>query len=161
MGGLIGTQALDAGALFARDSESRSLAIGVDGSFLNVGRVRARIAASNAQTAGDLASYQKTVLTALEETENALVQVSRNEQQRQHLEQAAAASVRAAEVAKVRFDQGAIDLLELLDAQNMRLQSQDALTQSRVEYTLAVVSLYRAMAGGWPEYVADEAPSKT
>lgn len=161
LGGLIGTQALDAGALFARDSETRSLTLGVDGSFLNVGRVRARIAASNAQAAGDLASYQKTVLTALEETENALVQVSRNEQQRQHLEQAAAASVRAAEVAKVRFDQGAIDLLELLDAQNMRLQSQDALTQSRVEYTLAVVSLYRAMAGGWPEYVADEASNKT
>lgn len=161
LGGLIGTQALDAGSLFARDSETRSLILGVDGSFLNVGRVRARIAASNAQAAGELASYQKAVLTALEETENALVQVSRSEQQRQHLEQAAAASVRAAEAAKVRFDQGAIDLLALLDAENVRLQSQDALAQSRVGYTLAVVSLYRAMAGGWPEYMADEASNKT
>lgn len=152
---------MDAGSLFARDSETRSLILGVDGSFLNVGRVRARIAASNAQAAGELASYQKAVLTALEETENALVQVSRSEQQRQHLEQAAAASVRAAEAAKVRFDQGAIDLLALLDAENVRLQSQDALAQSRVGYTLAVVSLYRAMAGGWPEYVADEASNKT
>lgn len=161
LGGLIGTQALDAGSLFARDSETRSLILGVDGSFLNVGRVRARIAASNAQAAGELAGYEKTVLTALEETENALVQVSRSEQQRQHLEQAAAASVRAAEAAKVRFDQGAIDLLALLDAENVRLQSQDALAQSQVGYTLAVVSLYRAMAGGWPEYVADEASNKT
>ncbi|HHQ4598699.1 TPA: TolC family protein, partial [Aeromonas veronii] len=114
-----------------------------------------------AQAAGELASYQKAVLTALEETENALVQVSRSEQQRQHLEQAAAASMRAAETAKARFDQGAIDLLALLDAENVRLQSQDALAQSRVGYTLAVVSLYRAMAGGWPEYVADEASNKT
>ncbi|HHQ4567652.1 TPA: TolC family protein, partial [Aeromonas hydrophila] len=77
------------------------------------------------------------------------------------LEQAAAASVRAAEAAKVRFDQGAIDLLALLDVENVRLQSQDALAQSQVGYTLAVVSLYRAMAGGWPEYVADEAANKT
>lgn len=161
LGGLIGTQAIDAGALFTRDSEIRSLTLGVDGSFLNVGRVRARIAASNAQAAGDLNIYEKTVLTALEETENALVQVSRSEQQRHHLEQAASASVRAAEVAKVRFDQGAIDLLELLDAENVRLQSQDALAQSRAKHTQAVVSLYQAMAGGWPEYVADEASNKS
>ncbi|MFM5577063.1 TolC family protein [Aeromonas veronii] len=127
---------------------------------MNVGRVRARIAASNAQAAADLASYQKTVLTALEETENALAQVSNSTQQRQHLEQAAAASVRAAEVAKVRYDEGAIDLLTLLDAENVRLQSQDALAQSQVRYTLAVVSLYRAMAGGWLDYVADEALNK-
>ncbi|MFC3914352.1 efflux transporter outer membrane subunit [Pseudaeromonas sharmana] len=160
LGGLIGTQALDAGALLARDSETRSLTLGVDGSFLNVGRVRARIAASNAQAAADLASYQKSVLTALEETENALAQVSNSAQQRQHLAQAAAASVRAAEVAKVRYDEGAIDLLTLLDAENVRLQSQDALAQSQVRYTLAVVSLYRAMAGGWPDYVADEASNR-
>ena len=48
LGGLIGTQAFDAGALFERDSEMRLLTLGVDGSFLNVGRVRARIAASEA-----------------------------------------------------------------------------------------------------------------
>lgn len=41
LGGLIGTQAFDAGALFERDSEMRLLTLGVDGSFLNVGRVRA------------------------------------------------------------------------------------------------------------------------
>jgi NodT family efflux transporter outer membrane factor (OMF) lipoprotein len=156
LGGLIGTQAFDAGSLFARDSETRSLTLGIDGSFLNVGRVRARIAASNARAAGDLASYEKTVLTALEETENALVQVARTAQQRHHLEQAAFASIRSAEVAKVRFDNGSIDLLELLDVEKVRLQNEDALARSRVQSTLAVVSLYRAIAGGWPEYIENE-----
>ncbi|MFM5658068.1 efflux transporter outer membrane subunit [Aeromonas veronii] len=156
LGGLIGTQALDTGSLFARDSETRSLTLGIDGSFLNVGRVRARIAASNARAAGDLASYEKTVLTALEETENALVQASRSAQQRQHLEQAALASVRATEAARVRFDNGSIDLLELLDVEKIRLQNEDALAQSRVQSNLAAVSLYRAIAGGWPEYIENE-----
>ncbi|VFR45301.1 RND efflux system, outer membrane lipoprotein CmeC [plant metagenome] len=150
LGGLIGTQAFDAGALFERDSEMRLLTLGVDGSFLNVGRVRARIAAANAAEAGNLATYVRTVLTALEETENALVQVSRSARQTAHLEEAAAAGTRAAGMAKLRFDQGSIDVLELLDAENARLQSEDAFAQGRLRNTLAVISLYQALAGGWP-----------
>ncbi|HYM85854.1 MAG TPA: efflux transporter outer membrane subunit, partial [Pseudoxanthomonas sp.] len=84
LGGLIGTQALDAGALFERDSETRLIAFGIDGSFLNVGRVRSRIAAANAATAADLAAYEQTVLLALEETENALVRVSRSVEENAH-----------------------------------------------------------------------------
>ncbi|VFR54320.1 RND efflux system, outer membrane lipoprotein CmeC [plant metagenome] len=148
--GLIGTQAFDSSALFERDSETHLLSLGIDGSFLNVGRVRARIAAADAATAGSLATYERTVLTALEETENALVQLSRSGREATHLEQAAAAGTRAAGMAKVRFDQGAIDVLELLDAENARLQAEDAFAQSRVRNTQAVVSLYQALAGGWP-----------
>lgn len=156
LGGLIGTQAFDADDLFTRDSETRSLSLGVDGSFLNVGRVRARIAAANAAAAGDLAAYERAVLTALEETENALVQVSRSGRERAHLEQAAAAGERAAGMARVRFSNGAIDVLELLDAENAKLQTEDAFAQGRVRNTLAVVSLYQALAGGWPGYVPEE-----
>ena len=156
LGGLIGTQAFDANALFERDSETRLLSLGIDGSFLNVGRVRARIASANAAAASNLASYERTVLTALEEAENALVQVSRSDRERMHLEQAAAASARAAGIARVRFEHGAIDVLELLDAENVQLQSEDALAQSRVRHALRVVSLYQALAGGWPGYVPEE-----
>lgn len=153
LGGLMGSQAADAGALFARDSETRSLVLGVDGSFLNVGRVRARLAATNAEAAGNLATYERAVLTSLEETENALVQMSKTEQERHALALASSASIRASDAARIRFEQGAIDQLEWLEAENSRLQSEDALVQGRVRQTLAVVSLYRAMAGGWPEYV--------
>lgn len=146
-------QAFRAGSLFERDSETRLLSLGVDGSFLNVGRVRARIAAANAATAADLATYERTVLTAIEETENALVGVNRTEQESSHLQQAAEAGVRAADVARLRFDQGSIDVLELLDAENARLLAQDAYIQSRARSTLATVALYKAMAGGWGDYV--------
>ena len=153
LGGLIGTQAFDSGALFERDSETRLLSLGIDGSFLNVGRVRARIAAADATAAGNLATYERTVLVALEETENALVQLSRSGREAKHLEQASAAGVRAAGMARVRFEQGAIDVLELLDAENERLQAEDAYAQGRVRNTEAVVSLYQALAGGWPNHM--------
>ena len=146
-------------ALFARDSETRSLTLGVDGSFLNVGRVRARIAASNAQAAGELASYQKAVLTALEETENALVQVSRSEQQRQHLSrllQPACVPPRRPRRASTGRHRSA----GVAGCRKRVCKARCVGTESGRIYP-AVVSLYRAMAGGWPEYVADEASNKT
>ncbi|MEP6907904.1 MAG: efflux transporter outer membrane subunit, partial [Pseudoxanthomonas sp.] len=152
LGGLIGSQALDASALFERDSETRLIAFGIDGSFLNVGRVRSRIAAANAATAADLAAYEKTVLLALEETENALVRVARSAEENAYLERAAAAGARATAIARLRNDNGAIDVLDMLEAERVSLQAEDAFAQGRVRNTLAVVSLYKALAGGWPNY---------
>lgn len=149
LGGLIGTQALDAGALFRSDSETRLLFLGMDGTFLNVGRVRARIAAADAASTAHLAAYERTVLLALEETENALVRVSRSEQELAHTHRAAQASRRAANVARVRLEVGAIDVLELLDAERASLQAEDAYAQSKLRHAQAKVLLYRTLAGGW------------
>lgn len=156
LGGLIGSQALDAADLFHRDSETRLLSLGIDGSFLNVGRVRARIAQANAAAAEDLALYERTVLRALEETENALVRLDTSGREAQHLGEAADAGTRAAQVARLRFDEGAIDVLELLDAENARLQAQDALAQVRTRKAQAAVSVYQSLAGGWAEQAPGE-----
>lgn len=61
-GGAIGSQALDADDLFERDSETRLISLGIDWSFLDAGRVRARIAAAQARADEHLAHYQQTVL---------------------------------------------------------------------------------------------------
>ena len=150
LGRLIGSQAVDAGALFERDSETRLVALGIDWSFLDVGRVRARIAAADADAAGELAHYQQTVLLALEDTENALVRLDRARVEDAHLERAARDSARAAELARIRFDAGAIGLLEVLDAERTRLQAEDAFAAARTRSATGAVALYRALAGGWP-----------
>ncbi len=155
LGGLIGTQALSVGDLFERDSETRLLSLGLDGSFLDVGRVRARIAASSAAERASLAAYERTVLVALEETENALARLSRSGVERDHLQHAAQAGARVAGEARLRFEHGAIDVLELLDAERARLAAEDAWAQSRVRNTLAAVALYQALAGGWPEWTSE------
>jgi multidrug efflux system outer membrane protein len=152
LGGLLGTQALRFGDLFKRDSETRLLSFGLDGSFLNVGQVRARIAAADAAARGDLAAWERAVLVALEETENALARLSNSSVERDHLQHAAQAGARVAGEARLRFEHGAIDVLELLDAERARLAAEDAYAQGRVRNTLAAVALYQALAGGWPEY---------
>lgn len=151
LGGLIGSQAIDAGSLFERDSETGFIALGIDWSFLDIGRVRARIAAADADAEGALARYEQTVLLALEDTENALVRYAHARTEDAHLERAAADSATAARLARVRFDAGAVDLFEVLDAERTQLQAQDAFAASRTRSAMGAVSLYTAMAGGWPE----------
>lgn len=151
LGGLIGSQAIDSSALFERSSETRLVALGIDWSFLDIGRVRARIAASDADAAGELARYQQTVLLALEDTENALVRYAKARVEDQHLERASVDSARAAQLARVRYEAGASGLLEVLDAERTRLQAQEAFADGRTRSVVGAVALYKALAGGWPQ----------
>ncbi|MEO6689281.1 MAG: efflux transporter outer membrane subunit [Dokdonella sp.] len=152
LGGLLGTQAVSSSALFERDSETRLIALGVDWSFLDVGHVRARIAASDADAAANLARYQQTVLLALEDTENALVRYAKARAEDEHLERAAIDSAKAAQLARVRYEAGAAGLFEVLDAERTRLQAQDAFADARTRAVNGAVGLYKAMAGGWPAH---------
>jgi len=151
LGGLIGSQAGDIDALFGRDSETRLVALGIDWSFLDIGRVRARIAAADADASMELARYQQTVLRALEDTGNALVRFDRAFDADVELERAARDSARAAQLARMRFEAGATGLLEVLDAERTQLQAEDAFASGRTRTATDAVALYRAMAGGWPQ----------
>lgn len=155
LGGLIGSQAIAGNALFERDSETRIVALGIDWSFLDVGRVRARIAAADADAEGELARYRQTVLLALEDTENALVRHARTRVEDAHLERAAIDGETAARLARVRFEAGASGLLEVLDAERTQLQAQDAFAEARTRSVASAVALYRALAGGWPDLAPD------
>jgi NodT family efflux transporter outer membrane factor (OMF) lipoprotein len=151
LGGLIGSQSIARGDLFSRDSETRLVALGIDWSFLDVGRVRARVAAAGADAEVELARYQQTVLTALQETEDALVRGEQSRIEEGHLQRAAEQSTRAGELARVRFKAGVGTLLDVLDAERSRLQAQEQLALARVRSLDGSVDLYRALAGGWPD----------
>ena len=151
LGGLIGSQAIDTSALFERGSETRLVALGIDWSFLDIGRTRARIAAADADASGALAGYERSVLLALEDTENALVRHARAREEDALLERAASDSARAAMLARTRFEVGATGLLEVLDAERTRLQAEDAFADARTRSTTSAVGLFKALAGGWPQ----------
>lgn len=158
LSGLLGVQSFDADALGDAGSGTRLVALGIDWSFLDVGRVRARIAAADADARGALAAYEGSVLQALEETENALVRHARTRQEDAHLAAAAADSAEAARLSRLRYDAGAAGLLEVLDAELTLLQAEDALAEARTRSVTSAVEVYRATAGGWPERRPDRVP---
>lgn len=151
LSGLLGTQAATTGDLFSRDSETRLVALGIDWSFLDMGRVRARMAAADADADANLALYEQTILRALEETETALARYAQARREREHLQDAAEASAEAARQARQRFEVGVVDFLQVIDAERSRLEIEDSLARSHTRSATALVGLYKALAGGWTE----------
>ena len=114
---------------------------------LDIGRVRAGVDAARAEASAARARYETTVLRGLEEVESAQLGYRKARERLQHLEDAAAASERAAELARLRFEEGASDFLPVLDAERTMLERQSELTLGRTEAAAALVAVYRALGG--------------
>lgn len=148
----VGTIALEASTfsgLGAAGSDTYSAGPRISWSALDLGRVYARIKAADARAEADLAGYQQTVLNALEETENALINYNRERVRQKSLAAAAAASQKAHELAHIRYDEGVADFLTVLDTEAHLLQDQASLAQSETTIATALVALYKALGGGW------------
>jgi multidrug efflux system outer membrane protein len=117
---------------------------------LNLGRVKAGVDAARAREAEATARYHQTRLRALQEVETSLVMYHKARHSVQHLEAAAAASERAASLARLRFAEGATDFLQVLDAERTTLDAQDRLAVGRTAATTGLVAVYRALGGSGP-----------
>ena len=100
---------------------------GISWAAFDLGRVHAQVAQAHARDDVALATYEKTVLKALEETENALVTHARARDSLAHVADAAEASATAARLARTRYEGGYVDFLEVLDAERTQLQAEDQL----------------------------------
>ena len=132
-------------------SASRGYLIGpgISWAAFDLGRVHARVAGSRARADGALASYEQTVLRALEETENALITHARTRDSLSDAAAAAAASQTAARIARARYEGGLVDFLDVLDAERTQLADEDRLAQSRTDTATSLVAVYKALGGGW------------
>jgi outer membrane protein, multidrug efflux system len=117
---------------------------------LNLGRVKARVDQSHAREAEAQAQYTQTVLLALQEVETALVNYRTSRSRVERIQQAASASERAADLARLRFSGGVADFLQVLDAERTQLEAEDQLAQGRTEAATAYAALYKALGGSWP-----------
>lgn len=152
--GSVGYAASESGALGDAGTGTRLVAPGISWAAFDLGSVRARIAGSRARSAAALARYEQTVLQALEETENTLVSHAHAREQFVHLATSAAASSRAAELARLRYENGAADFLQVLDAERTLLEAEDRLARSRTETATSLVAVYKALGGGWEQTAA-------
>lgn len=158
LGALFGSQGARGGDLLGRASETGLVALGIDWSFLDVGRVRARLRAADADADAALAQYERSVLVALQETGDALLRLQHARDEDAHLAQAARDSAEAARLARVRYEAGASGLLEVLDAERTRLSAEDAFAMARTRSASRAIDLHQALAGGWPDRLPQRGP---
>jgi len=147
--GLLGLNAATLGGLNSGQAYYYNLGASIAWTLLDFGRIRSRIQQNEARADAALALYEKTVLTALEETEGALISFSRNQQRAESQFKAARASERAAELARLRFEAGVTDFLVVLEAERQLLSDRDGLALAQTDAGTSLVAVYKALGGGW------------
>jgi multidrug efflux system outer membrane protein len=148
LSGFIGFLAGDAAELGESASRASILTPVLSWAGFDVG-VRARIVAAEARSEGALAAYELAVLRAIEETENAFVNYAEQRRRLTAVVEQAAASRRAANLARIQYREGALDFLRLLDAERTVLEAEDAVAMAETDFNGSVVAIYRALGGGW------------
>ena len=121
---------------------------------LNQSAARAKIAGAQADTRGALASFDGSVLTALEETETALSTYARELDRRAQLQSARDNAETAARITRARQREGTIDFLEVLDAERTFADADADVAAADARIADAQIDLFRALGGGWQARVS-------
>jgi outer membrane protein TolC len=82
-------------------------------------------------------------------TENALGNLNNEQQRRNRLQEMVRANQTAFELAKIQYKAGLTDFLTVLDSERTLAGDQDQLVQSQVSAITNLISLHKALAGGW------------
>ena len=94
-------------------------------------------------------SYERTVLAALNEVENDLVALDKEQARREHLALAADAARKSAEMSLQMYTAGLSDFRDVLDSQRSLLSLQDSVASSQAQVVTDLIRLYKALGGGW------------
>lgn len=158
LGATWGYSSNSSGSLFEGDSVFWSLLPGVRLPIFTGGRLWGEMNRQEAIRDEALALYERTVLLALEETENALVGVASASRRVEALSKALEANRRALQLSRELYRQGLADFLRVLESERSAYAAEDALLESEVAARLQVVSLYAALGGGWDEQPTEKEP---
>jgi NodT family efflux transporter outer membrane factor (OMF) lipoprotein len=149
LAGFLGVEALSASDLGSGDSVTWNLGLPIRWNIFSGGRIRSQIRAEEARTNQALATYEQTVLNALEESENAMVAYVKEVQRRERLSQAVDATQRSLELVLTQYTAGLTDFQNVLDTQRTLLLREDELAVAEGLVVGNLVRLYRALGGGW------------
>ncbi|MDH7599483.1 MAG: efflux transporter outer membrane subunit [Sedimentisphaerales bacterium] len=119
--------------------------------IFDAGAIRQNVEIQKARQQEALASYQAAVLAALRDVEDALVTYTNEQDHTSSLELAAGSAQRAFELALDQYNSGLVGFQTVLDMQQSLLTIQEQLARSKANITSSLISLYKALGGGWSQ----------
>ncbi len=150
LSGSLGVDALDVGNLVTSPTNiTRSLLARLTGPIFDAGRIQQNIHIQSEQEQQAWIAYEKAVLSALTEVENALIASQYTLQRMEVLKRAIVAAEEVAELAAWKYQAGEVDLLVVLEAQRTLLSLKEQEVSTREEEVTACVQLYKSLGGGW------------
>jgi multidrug efflux system outer membrane protein len=155
--GSLGFASQDLDTLFDSPSKSWNIIGGLLQPIFNAGKNKRRVEITESQQRQVLYEYERTILQAFRETEDALVTYRKTGEQRQAQAGCVGAERKVLELAELRYRGGVAAYLEVLDAQRSLFDAELAEAQTVGSNLVSLVRLYKALGGGWP--TAPEAPA--
>jgi multidrug efflux system outer membrane protein len=149
--GSFGFASTDIDTLFDAPSKAWSIVGGLLQPLFNAGQNRRRVEITESQQRQALYGYEKVVLEAFRETEDALVAYQKTGEQRSAQTERVLAERKVLELAELRYRGGVAAYLEVLDAQRSLFNAELDEAQTIGSNLVSLVRLYKALGGGWTE----------
>jgi outer membrane protein, multidrug efflux system len=128
-----------------------SIMPGVSVPIFNAGRLRQGVEIERARTDQAAAVYERTVLQALSDVEDALASFEKEQARREILVHAVRSNRRAVNLSEQLYQRGLAPFLNVLDAQRALYTAEDQLVQSDTTVSSSAVALFKALGGGWEQ----------
>ncbi len=149
LNGSAGLQSLQWSRAFDLASNQYAVGPGITIPIFEGGRLRATLNLRKSQQQEAALQFQRTVLQAWREVDDALTAYKAEQSRRDELIQAVADNRRALALAQSRYQEGVADFLDVLTAQRALLATQQELENATTTVSSNLVALYKALGGGW------------
>lgn len=149
LSGTLGLESLEYANLYSGSARAAQGLARAVWTLFDGGSIRQNIKLQTAKQEEALSFYENTVLTALKDVESALVAYANEQMRRDALQAGATAGRSAFELARDQYNSGLVTFQTVLDTQQSLLTTQDQLAVSQARVTSDLISLYKALGGGW------------
>jgi NodT family efflux transporter outer membrane factor (OMF) lipoprotein len=147
--GFFGRQATDVSGLTLGAGNFFGIGPGIQLPLFTGGRIRSNIAVHEARLEQAVTSYDRELLAAAEEVENALAACRYEQQRHASLSAAVSSNRQAVELARELYLAGTGDFLSVLEAQQALYMDESRLVENEKALVVNLVALYKALGGGW------------
>jgi NodT family efflux transporter outer membrane factor (OMF) lipoprotein len=117
--------------------------------FLSYGRIKNQVRVEDARFQQVIVTYQNSVLKASQEVEDGIVGFLKAVEATSAQQNAVTAARRSVELSNIQYLDGAVDFQRVLDAERSQLQEENNLVRLRSSVATNLISLYKALGGGW------------
>ncbi|MCG8308841.1 MAG: efflux transporter outer membrane subunit [Cytophagales bacterium] len=146
--GLLGVASNDISTLTSNDP-AFSAGAALLGPIFEFGKNKRRVEVERKKTEQVLYEYERTVITAFQEVEDALVEIHTLKDELQARQDHVTAAQNAQNLSKERYDKGVTSFLELIESQRQAFEAELSLSETTQKLFNGYVKLYKALGGGW------------
>jgi len=157
--GLLGTVSTALGDFLTGPATAWSAAAGLAGPIFTAGAIRGQVQDAEAFQREAVANYQRTILNAFRETNDALIGTQKSRDVAEAQAQRVASLREYARLSRLKYDNGYAGYLEVLYAENELFSAELAAVRALAERHAQIVNVYKAVGGGWVDMAGRLAPA--